>query len=297
MVDRGNLIKSGTSADQMGIYIALYKYANIKTNCIEISINKFALLIDVDRCALQRALLRLEADGLISVAKSNNRHTPTKITLINFDGFFDKKSTLVNDSVNMLVNGPVDYSATFDFNCSKDTKETDSAPVVAPVVAPVAGCSILDKELTRINRRNNKERIRFDACPAHVAPDQSNMKATTPGSRLFDAYSDAYLLAYGEAPVRNARQNSHCAQIVKRLGEDAAILTAQFYLTHRKKWYVENGHSLSALTKDCETLDVQRRKGQMMTDTLSRQIDKDSALDDVFRRFNERHKGERTCGK
>ena len=120
-------------------------------------------------------------------------------------------------------------------------------------------------------------------------PDTISSHGKTPGSRLFLAYSESYRNSYGQEPVRNAKQNAHCARIVKRLGEEAAILTTQFYLTHRKKWYVDSGHCLAALEKDCEALDVQRRKGMQMTETLSRQIDQGSALSEVMKRVVEKY--------
>jgi hypothetical protein len=273
------------------------------------------LLVDttkMPRMTLHRKLRLLEKEGMIKWEIGSNQHMSTKITMLKYFDFYRETTGKAYRDPN---GGPSGYPLGHPDHEANDCKDYTKSCVINDggkvddkvddkvdemVDGKVGGCSNLLEE-NKIKKRRKKEKINTFKSPPAISPDDHiiDPKATakTAGSRVFLAYSESYQAAYGQEPVRNAKQNAHCARIVARLGEEAALETTRYYLTHRKRWYVDSGHCLAALEKDCEALDVQRRKGMQMTETLSRQIDKDSALDDVVRRFNERHKGERTSGK
>jgi len=104
------------------------------------------------------------------------------------------------------------------------------------------------------------------------------------GTHVWDAYRTAYKAKYSVEPVRNAKSNTLCAQLVLRLGGDAAVNVVGFYLTHNKSWYVQNLHSLDYCVKDCEALHTQWLSDHRVSTSEANQTDKRQATMDVFQR-------------
>lgn len=96
----------------------------------------------------------------------------------------------------------------------------------------------------------------------------------TEGSQVFEAYSASYQERYNIPPVRNAKTNALCAQLVKRLGVDEAIQTVIFYLTHNDAFYFRSGHSLDLLVRDAEKLRTECLTGAKTTQASSQKVDK-----------------------
>ncbi len=94
-----------------------------------------------------------------------------------------------------------------------------------------------------------------------------------PGSAVWSAYSGSYFARYGVAPVRNAKSNGQCSQLVKRLGIDAAIGVVKFYLTHQQAYYVAKAHGLGPCLSDAEALHTQMLNGQKITRGSASQAD------------------------
>jgi hypothetical protein len=107
-------------------------------------------------------------------------------------------------------------------------------------------------------------------------------KVRTEGAQVWDVYATAYQNKYGHLPVRNAKQNALCAQLVDRLGGSAAAVT-EFYLSHKHRFYTESSHALGLLVKDAESLHTQMLRGQQVTATQAIQEDKGSAQDSVMK--------------
>jgi uncharacterized protein YdaU (DUF1376 family) len=110
-----------------------------------------------------------------------------------------------------------------------------------------------------------------------VAADES----TATGSAVWDAYATEYANRYGVAPVRNAKSNALCKQLVARLGADAPQVAA-FFVRHSKQFYVLKGHQLTALIGDAETLRTEWATGRRVTATSARQADRTQSTGDVF---------------
>lgn len=112
--------------------------------------------------------------------------------------------------------------------------------------------------------------------PPAVERQQSKTEA------IWQAYSSAYSAAYGAEPVRNAKVNGQLANIVDRIGaEDAPAVTAWF-VQHRKRWYVEKGHSVECLQKDCEQLRTEWATGRRSTSTAAIQADRTQTTAEIF---------------
>lgn len=107
-------------------------------------------------------------------------------------------------------------------------------------------------------------------------------RATSKTEPIWRAYSDAYRQAYGADPVRNAKVNGQLANIVDRIGAEDAPAVAAWFVQHRKRWYVEKGHSVECLQKDCEQLRTEWATGRRSTSTAAIQADRTQTTADVF---------------
>ena len=112
--------------------------------------------------------------------------------------------------------------------------------------------------------------------PPAVERQQSKTEA------IWKAYSSAYSAAYGAEPVRNAKVNGQLANIVDRIGAEDAPAVAAWFVQHRKRWYVEKGHSVECLQKDCEQLRTEWATGRRSTSTAAIQADRTQTTADVF---------------
>jgi len=66
-------------------------------------------------------------------------------------------------------------------------------------------------------------------------------------------------------PIRNAKQNALCSQLVQRLGVENAVKIAAFYLTHPNSFYMQNKYPLGLLVKDCEGIYTEFQRGEYVT--------------------------------
>ena len=99
---------------------------------------------------------------------------------------------------------------------------------------------------------------------------------------IWRAYSDEYRAVYGADPVRNAKVNGQLANIVDRIGAEDAPPVAAWFVHHRKRWYVERGHSIETLQRDCEQLRTEWATGRRSTSTAAIQADRTQQTGDVF---------------
>lgn len=90
---------------------------------------------------------------------------------------------------------------------------------------------------------------------------------------VWQAYSAAYRAKYGVDPVRNATVNGQLAQLVNRLGDEAAFV-AEFYLSHRNRYYVEKMHPVGLLLSDAEKLRTEWATGRQTTAAQAAQADR-----------------------
>lgn len=87
----------------------------------------------------------------------------------------------------------------------------------------------------------------------------------TDGSKVWTAYAMAYKQRMGVEPIRNAKQNAMCSQLVQRLGVENAVLAAAFYLGHPEQQYMRAKYPLGLLLRDCEGIFTEYQKGQFVT--------------------------------
>lgn len=77
----------------------------------------------------------------------------------------------------------------------------------------------------------------------------------------WNAYATAYEARYRVSPVRNGKVNGMLAQVVGRVGVEAAPNVAGFYLRLEERDYLRSFHSISLLLRDCEKLHTQMQLG------------------------------------
>lgn len=104
----------------------------------------------------------------------------------------------------------------------------------------------------------------------------------TPGSRVWRAYADAYQKAYQHPPTTSARNYSLANQLVKRLGEDDATSVVRFFLTHKKRWYIEKVHDLACCVADADGLKTQMLAGHRVTTAAAQDADKAQGNEQTF---------------
>lgn len=85
------------------------------------------------------------------------------------------------------------------------------------------------------------------------------------GSKVWTAYAMAYEQRMRVTPIRNAKQNALCSQLVQRLGVENAVKIAAFYLTHPNSYYMQNKYPLGLLVKDCEGIYTEFQRGEYVT--------------------------------
>lgn len=85
------------------------------------------------------------------------------------------------------------------------------------------------------------------------------------GSKVWQAYAMAYEQRMRVQPIRNAKQNALCSQLVQRLGLENAVKIAAFYLTHPNHFYMQNKYPLGLLVKDCEGIYTEFLRGDYVT--------------------------------
>lgn len=139
--------------------------------------------------------------------------------------------------------------------------------------------------------------------PEPVAPPAASGRASRPerklapteppkGSATWAAYAEAYRKRYGIEPVRNAKSNALCCQLVDRLGAEEAPKVAAFYVGHRKTTYTARRHTLDLLVCDAEALRTDWLTGQQSTVAAAVQGDRTQQNANAFGRLIERARQE-----
>lgn len=113
----------------------------------------------------------------------------------------------------------------------------------------------------------------------------------TSGTKVFEAYSEAFQNRYNQPATRNAMVNKICSNLVQRLGEENAIKVVQFYVGHNDQFYVRNGHMLKLALSHAEKLLTEAVAGVQITSGKARQNEKHAEIDDVVRRYVKRKHG------
>lgn len=115
---------------------------------------------------------------------------------------------------------------------------------------------------------------------------RGNGSVTAP---TWESYREAYIRAYHTEPVRNAKVNGQIAQLLQRIGVEDSPPLAAWFLSHRGAWYVQQGHCVGALLRDCEKLHTEWLNGATLHRRDVDEIDRTSADQAMWKRIEEQH--------
>jgi hypothetical protein len=160
---------------------------------------------------------------------------------------------------------------------------------------PAGASNLVRKRRTKPNKTPNTTELVVRSC-SEQDPNRTELsllptlcseiakdEALTPkAGDVWSAYVTSYRARYQEPPVRNAKQMGMCAQLVKRLGGDAAVSVVRYYLTHQNAYYVQKSHALGPCLLDCEGLHTQMKTGMAVTRSSASHADKGAANKAAF---------------
>lgn len=139
------------------------------------------------------------------------------------------------------------------------------------------------------NQNQNPTGAIFGAPPAEATPvtvkpakKQKAEKESAPTAETWTAYAGAYESRYGTQPVRNATVNGQLSQLVGRIGAAEAPDVAAWYVSSRNSFYVQSGHSVGILLRDCEKLRTEWATGRQVTQTQAIQGDRTQTNANAF---------------
>ena len=144
-------------------------------------------------------------------------------------------------------------------------------------------------DLNRIERNRIEENRDSNALVAgeHKC-SPATKKEPTIGSVVWNRYAEAYEYKYKTLPVRNAKTNSLCSQLAKRLGSVAPDV-ASYFLSLNNQYYVARGHQLAILVSDAEKVHTEWMTGNNVTQTSAREADRLQSAGDAWARVIEKH--------
>lgn len=159
------------------------------------------------------------------------------------------------------------------------------SPDPLPLI-PDSGLLVTDTSLLIPDCKTN---TLFGTPLAEAAPEPVKLvkiakppKEPAPSSEAWSAYAAAYLRRYGADPVRNATVNGQLSQMVSRIGSAEAPDVAAWYVQSRNSFYVQSGHSVGILLRDCEKLRTEWATGRQVTQTQAIQGDRTQTNANAF---------------
>ncbi|MBL0142636.1 MAG: hypothetical protein IPP91_11185 [Betaproteobacteria bacterium] len=128
--------------------------------------------------------------------------------------------------------------------------------------------------------------------PEKLPAVTDGVSAREPPTRaVWEAYSAAYEVRYGQPPVRNARVAGQLAAFLKRVPAAEAPGIAAWFVRSNKAFYTAKGHPVSLLLADAEALRTDWATRAQRTETEARQGDRTQATGNVFNKLIEEFHG------
>ena len=209
--------------------------------------------INVCRGTVRRKLFLLEKGGMITVKRYT---TGSVITICNYDEYQSIKNEHGTTS-----------STTSSTHQNQENQENQENT---------------DNQLLLCSEQKSPVQIN------DPKPKPKKAAAPTGGSEVWSAYSTAYQERYKVEPVRNAKTNKNCSDLVNRLGKDVAVKVVRFYLTHGHSYYLQKTHAIGLCLQDAESLHTQMLRDSRVTSSQAQQSDKGSEQADIFDRVTKR---------
>lgn len=128
---------------------------------------------------------------------------------------------------------------------------------------------------------NLPELVQAEMLPA---PRKSG-KTKPSGSAVWDSYKRAYLMRHGVEPIRNAKSNSQCTQLVNQLGADLAVSLVEYYVFRNDAFYVSASHPIGLCLSNAQKLVTEMQTGNVVTMADARRIEGLSQNDRAIRQY------------
>jgi hypothetical protein len=113
-------------------------------------------------------------------------------------------------------------------------------------------------------------------------------KPKTDGSKVWEAYANEYRRRYQCDPVRDAKANTICANLVKALGASEAPEIARWYVGSNDSWFVRRKHPLGDLLANAQRFATEWRQGHRGTATEAMDQDRRAEQAGVYDRVIEK---------
>lgn len=165
-----------------------------------------------------------------------------------------------------------------------------NAGAIDPQSVRTVSASKADKKRTREEKRREEASKEANASldgfevvvPTNSKTPPTVSNGVTPGSRIWDAYSEAYARRYRVVPTRNATVNAQLARFATLVPVDEAPDIAAFYVASNERFYVQKKHPTGLLMQDAGKLRTEWATGRHGTATEAAQADQTAATGAVF---------------
>jgi hypothetical protein len=116
-------------------------------------------------------------------------------------------------------------------------------------------------------------------------PKKKSVREQTDGSKVWDVYQTAFVQRHGVQPIRDARANRHCSDLVKRVGADRAIGLVVYYVSRSDAQYLKSKHPLGILILDVQKLNTEMQTGQKMTNRDALRAETAASNEETIRQY------------
>jgi hypothetical protein len=106
-----------------------------------------------------------------------------------------------------------------------------------------------------------------------------------PGSIVWGDYCAAFLARHGVEPIRDARANKHCSDLVKKVGPERARELAAYYVSRSDAQYLKSKHPLGILILDVQKLNTEMQTGQKMTNRDALRAETSASNEETIRQY------------
>lgn len=120
---------------------------------------------------------------------------------------------------------------------------------------------------------------------AKLKPEGALPVGPTPGSRVYEAYSLAYQIAYGKPPLRNGKIMSQCKTFASYMPLEDALGVVRFYLSHHDQFYVRNLHEFGLALRDAQKLHTEWQRGVKVTNHMAQKVELAASNQEVAERW------------
>ena len=160
-------------------------------------------------------------------------------------------------------------------------QQSSSKPLAKLEQSPSKALAKLKQSSSKPLARREEDRIEEDRIEERKREEKKREEKSItkavepkPGVAVWRSYAAAYAQRYSCEPLRDAKVNTHCLQLVKRLGIEIAPQVASYYVGLNNSYYIAKRHQIGLLVTDAEKVYSEWMTGQSVTTTQAREADR-----------------------